>query len=107
MIVDRKITVGWDGTILLKNTVDPSALLAQIHEIRQERSKGCDKESKGFSDDGFSRHVGAITPSIMVAHPLTREALQAEMAGDKDYSDRLYKLFFNMNPEYRTSLGHI
>lgn len=107
MITERKITVGYDGTILLRNTVDPSALLAQIHEIRQERSKEGGKESKGFSADGFSRHVGAITPSIMIAHPLTREALNAEMAGDKDYSDRLYKLFFNMHPEYRTSLGHI
>ena len=107
MIVDRKITVSHDGIITLTNTVDPSALLAQIHEIRQENAKEGGKAAKGFSDDGFSRHVGRLTPSVMVAHPLTREALRAEMAGDQDYADRLYKLFFNTNPDYRTSLGQI
>ena len=107
MIVDRKITVNPDGTIVLRNTVDPSALLAQIHEIRQERAKEGGKAALGFSADGFSRHVGQITPSIMLSHPLTREALRAEMAGDQDYADRLYKLFFNTNPLFRTSLGQI
>ena len=107
MITERKITVNADGTILMHNTVDPSALLAQIYEQRQERAKEGGRAAKGFSDDGFSRHIGALTPSIMLAHPLTKEALRAEMAGDKDYSDRCYKLFFNLHPEFRTSLGHI
>lgn len=107
MIIERKITVNPDGTILMHNTVDPSALLQQIHEQKQERAKEGGRSAKGFSDDGFSRHIGSLTPSIMLAHPLTKEALRAEMAGDKDYSDRCYKLFFNLHPEFRTSLGHI
>ena len=107
MIVDRKITVNPDGTIVLKNTVDPSALLAQIHEERQERAKEGGMAAKGFSPDRSVRHVGRVTLSLMMAHPLLREALQAETAGNQEYADRLYKLFFNMNPGYRTSLGQI
>ena len=107
MIVDRKITISPDGIITMRNTVDPSALLAQIHEERQERAKEGGLAAKGFSPDKFRRTVGMITPSIMMAHPLTREALRAEMSGDQEYADRLYKLFFNTNPDYRTSLGQI
>lgn len=107
MIVDRKITVNPDGTIVLKNRVDPSALLAQIYELRQERAREGGLDAKGFSSDRSMRHVGRLTPSIMVSHPLLREAMKAEMAGNQDYADRCYKLFFNTNPRFRTSLGQI
>lgn len=107
MIVERKITINPDGSIILRNTVDPSALLAQIYEERQERAKLGGLDAKGFSPDRTDRHVGRVTPSLMMAHPLLREGLRAEMNGDQDYADRAYKLFFNTNPQFRTSLGNI
>lgn len=107
MIVDRKIVVTPDGVIKLTNRVDPSALLAQIYEERQEKAKAGGLDAKGFSPDRNFREIGWVTPSLMVAHPLLREGLQAEMAGNTDYANRCYKLFFNMNPTFRTSLGQI
>lgn len=107
MIVDRKIEVSPDGVIKLTNRVDPSALLARIYEERQENAKQGGLSAKGFSPDKNFREIGWVTPSMMVAHPLLKEGLQAEMAGNADYANRCYKLFFNMNPNFRTSLGQI
>lgn len=107
MIVDRKIEVTPDGVIKLTNRVDPSALLAIIHEQRQETAKQGGLAAKGFSQDKNFREIGWVTPSMMVAHPLLKEGLQAEMDGNTDYANRCYKLFFNTNPDFRTSLGQI
>ena len=107
MIVDRKIAVLPDGTIKLTNRVDPSALLAQIYEQRQETAKAGGLDAKGFSPDRNFREIGCVTPSLMMAHPLLREGLNAELSGNTDYANRCYKLFFNTNPEFRTSLGQI
>ena len=107
MIVDRKIVVSPEGIITLTNTVDPSALLAQAYEQRQERAKAGGLDAKGFSPDRNFREVGLVSPSLMVAHPLLREGLQADLAGNDEYASRCYKLFFNMNPGYRTSLGQV
>jgi hypothetical protein len=107
MIVDRKWIFKPDGTIILRNTVDPSALLEKIYQYKQEKAKEGAMAAKGFNPERTTRFVGAVTPSIMIAHPLLREGWQAEMAGDQDYADRCFKLFFNTNPQYRTSLGQI
>ena len=76
MIVDRKIEVTPDGVIKLTNRVDPSALLAIIHEQRQETAKQGGLAAKGFSQDKNFREIGWVTPSMMVAHPLLKEGLQ-------------------------------
>jgi hypothetical protein len=107
VIVDRKIEISPEGIITMTNWVDPSALLAQLYEERQENAKLGGLDAKGFTPDRQLREIGGVTPSIMVAHPLLREGMQAGMSGNTEYASRCYKLFFNTNPLYRTSLGQV
>ena len=107
MITDQRLQFKPDGTIILTNHVDPSALLDKIKAKRQEVAKLGGSAAKGFSADKFKRHVGAVSTTLLLTQPLLKYGWQAELAGDQDTADRAYKLFFNMFPEYRTSLGSI
>lgn len=86
--------------IILTNHVDVSALRRQCHEEKQ-------RIGRGFTADKTMRKFGSVTVSFIQADPLLREGFEAEMAGDSQWADRCYRLFFTLNPEFRCSEGGI
>lgn len=86
--------------ITLINHVDDTELRRQCHEEKK-------LIGKGFTLDKTMRKFGSVTPSLLQADPILREGFQAEMAGDDEWADRCYRLFFRLNPGYRCSEGGI